>query len=96
MYKRQVQEKINDRLLFNLPVADIFCNAGSYLALLPSLATMSLKATPGVNFGTVVAWILMGAPVFGFLPTRAARAAGLKVPKPAIVTFCLLYTSRCV
>ena len=49
-------------------------------------ATAALKAVPAVNFGTVVAGIFSVAPVFGFLPVRAARSADLNVPKPTRVT----------
>ena len=43
-----------------------------------ALATVALKVAPAENFGTVVAAILIFSPVFGFLPSRAARAAALK------------------
>src|SRR5574343_630760 len=62
-------------------VSDYFFLAALFLA-----ATDALKAVPAVNFGTVVAGILSVAPVFGFLPVRAARLAALKVPKPTRVT----------
>jgi hypothetical protein len=71
--ERSEQEKINDRLLIFLRIADIL-DAGSYLPFLHSLPTISLKATSEVNFGIIVAGILMGAPVFGFIAARAARS----------------------
>jgi hypothetical protein len=40
------------------------------------------RRLPAENFGTVVAAIESFSPVFGFLPSRAARADALKVPKP--------------
>src|SRR5574343_274385 len=60
---------------------DYFFFAAVFLA-----ATAALNAVPAVNFGTVVAGIFSVAPVFGFLPVRAARLADLKVPKPTRVT----------
>ena len=55
--------------------------------------TASLKPDPALNFGTVVAAILIVAPVLGFLPVRAARLADLKVPKPTRVTVSPLETA---
>ena len=55
--------------------------------------TAALKDAPAENFGTVVAAILRTSPVFGFLPTRAARLAGLNVPKPIRATSCPLATA---
>ena len=48
--------------------------------------TAALSAAPAENFGTVRAAIFSGAPVFGFLPVRAERITGLKVPKPNSAT----------
>ena len=46
------------------------------------MATVVLKVAPAANFGTVVAAILIFSPVFGFLPSRAARGEALNEPKP--------------
>ena len=56
---------------------------GDYFA---PAATASLNVFPAVKAGTVVAAILMIAPVWGLRPSRAARAELLKVPKPGTVT----------
>ena len=48
---------------------------------------VALKPAPAENFGTVVAGILISAPVFGLLPVRTARVEALKEPKPARVTW---------
>jgi hypothetical protein len=45
----------------------------------------SLKRLPAEKCGTVVAGILIDSLVLGFMPTRAARALGLKLPKPTSV-----------
>lgn len=44
--------------------------------------TASFKALPALNAGTVVAAILIAAPVCGLRPSRAARSRVSKVPKP--------------
>ncbi len=56
------------------------------------LFTAALKAAPAVKRGTVAAAIFNFSPVRGFLPTRAARLAALKVPKPINCTSCFLAT----
>ena len=56
------------------------------------LFTAALKAAPAVKRGTVAAAIFSFSPVRGFLPTRAARLAALKVPKPISCTSCFFAT----
>ncbi len=56
------------------------------------LFTAVLNAAPALKRGTVAAAILSFSPVRGFLPTRAARLAALKVPKPISCTSCFLAT----
>ena len=62
------------------------CNAqrgvNYFFFLVLAAATVALKVAPAENFGMVVAAILIFSPVFGFLPSRAARSAALKEPKP--------------
>src|SRR5271157_1696868 len=48
--------------------------------------TASFNALPAVNFGTFLAAILIGLPVWGFLPVLAALLETEKVPKPTRVT----------
>ncbi len=44
--------------------------------------TASLRALPALKMGTIAASILIGAPVLGLRPTRAARALTENVPNP--------------
>src|SRR5512137_2425396 len=48
--------------------------------------TASFNALPAVNLGTFLAAILIGAPVWGFLPFLAALFVTENVPKPTRVT----------
>ncbi len=48
--------------------------------------TRFLKSDPTVNFTLLEAGIWIGSRVCGFIPVRAARAEGAKVPKPGSVT----------
>lgn len=48
--------------------------------------TASLRPLPALNLGTLLAAILMLAPVCGFLPTLAALLETVKVPKPVKTT----------
>jgi len=48
--------------------------------------TESLSALPALNVGTLAALISIDAPVWGFLPWRAARSLVVKVPKPTSTT----------
>jgi len=49
--------------------------------------TASLRDLPALNLGTVLAEILILAPVRGLTPMRAALLETLKVPKPVKVIF---------
>lgn len=49
---------------------------------------VSLKAFPGLNRGTLAALILIGLPVCGLRPMRAARLVILNVPNPIRDTGC--------
>ena len=48
--------------------------------------TTSLNAEPGVNLGLQVEGILIGPPVSGLRPVRAAELVFSKVPKPFNLT----------
>ena len=48
--------------------------------------TAARRALPALNAGAFEAAIVMGSPVCGFLPCRAARARVENVPNPAMVT----------
>src|SRR4051794_8105060 len=50
------------------------------------LLTAFLSSTPGVNFATLRAAILITAPVWGLRPLRALRCDTANVPKPTRVT----------
>src|SRR5690606_34871388 len=54
------------------------------------LETASLSDLPALKAGTLVAGMLIEAPVAGFTPLRAARSRTSKVPNPTRVTFCPL------
>jgi hypothetical protein len=48
--------------------------------------TASFNPFPALNFGVFIAGILIFSPVLGFLPSLAALAPTLNVPKPVRVT----------
>src|SRR5437868_4534435 len=52
----------------------------------PRVLSASLKALAGVNRTLLDAAIFTGSPVCGLRPMRAARAVGLNVPNPKMLT----------
>ncbi len=56
-------------------------------------SSKSLNFLPGVNFGTVLAGMLIFPPVAGFLPIRASRLRPWKLPKPIRETLSPLATA---
>jgi hypothetical protein len=59
----------------------------------PFTATRALNVAPAANLGTVISGIWIFSPVFGFLPSRAARVLALKEPNPTSVTVSPLATA---
>ena len=57
-----------------------------YLENTEDYLTASFKVFPAVNFGTVIAGMVILAFVCGLIPSRAARFETLNVPKPVRVT----------
>jgi hypothetical protein len=48
--------------------------------------TAAFSWLPALNFGVILAGMLMGTPVFGFLPIVAALLAVQNVPNPSSLT----------